>query len=213
MKNDPVVAVIGTVNHGETIVARINEEAAHLCAKLLEEARQASRSLLEEARAKAKASSAAIDQDSDTRVGEIKERIFSALNLEKRKISLAAKDDFARLVLGRLDSLAADLRKDRNAYRQFLIETIARGARILEAPSIIAMYSFLDEDVLKDEGFFTELSARAPGCRLELKKSDFTDIGLLLSTSDALTLYDNRFQARLKRALPEVYQGIIEKFV
>jgi vacuolar-type H+-ATPase subunit E/Vma4 len=213
MKNNHAVVCVGAVSHGETIIARINEEAEHSCAKLLEEARQTSSGLIAGARAKAKASSETIDQDSDTLVGALKERIFSALNLEKRKISLAAKDDFARLVLGRLDSLAADLRKDRNAYRQFLIETIARGARILEAPSIIAMYSFLDETVLKDEGFSTELSARAPGCRLELKKADFTDIGLLLSTSDGLTIYDNRFQARLKRVLPEVYQGIIDKFV
>ena len=46
---------------------------------------------------------------------------------------------------------------------------------------------------------------------VEFKKSDFSEIGVIVQSQDGRLLFDNRFSARLKRAYDEIYMKLLKE--
>lgn len=202
------------LENAETICAKIRQDAEQEVSTILGRARQEADKLISQAKTGAEASRAAMMAEADKEIQKIKERIFSTLNLEKKRLLLEEKSRFVSLVIDAAKGRAQSLRQD-NGYSAFLSEAILEGIDVVETDSVMVYYSSIDERIF-NEAFVQAaekscLQRLSRHCGIMPKKSDFKDIGVIVSSADGRMMYDNRFSARLERIAETLYMELLKE--
>jgi vacuolar-type H+-ATPase subunit E/Vma4 len=203
-----------TLENSEEICSEIRERAGRECEALLSRGNKEVFTIYEEAKQEAEKKREELSQDSVLEREKLREKIFSTLNLEKRKITLEERSKFAQTVIAAIKKEAEHFRNNRD-YAGFLRKAIIEGSEVLGVDNINVHYSFLDEKLFNENlaGEATE------ACRAKLNKDvnlkflrdDYKDIGVWLESQDGRLIYDNRFLSRLQRNYEELYVELLKE--
>ncbi|MDP2911534.1 MAG: V-type ATP synthase subunit E family protein [Candidatus Omnitrophota bacterium] len=186
------------IEDAEEICRRITQDAVSQADVMLTGAKKEKARILEEANLEAEVKKKEILKRNDMEVDKIKQKIFSTLNLEKKKLFLEEKGRFIKTILEKVKETAMEFRKD-PGYKAFLEKVIAEGILVLGEAEIEVMYSSLDEKIIKD--------MQVMG--VQFKKGDFKDAGVIVQSKDARLIYDNTFSARFKRLHDDIYMELL----
>jgi vacuolar-type H+-ATPase subunit E/Vma4 len=200
--------------NSEELCVKIRQEAEYQCNIVLGMARKEAEKILSGARKDSETQKAEMLKDSERELEKIKERIFSTLNLEKRRVLLGERSNFAACVLEGVKKEAERFRSSPN-YPGFLKKAILEGAGVIDQEQIEIIYSALDDRVINGD-FVEEIQDL---CRAKLnknfsfnfQKSEFKDIGVLVQSQDGHLIYDNRFAARLQRSYDDIYMSLLKE--
>jgi vacuolar-type H+-ATPase subunit E/Vma4 len=189
-----------TGENADKICARISEESSGEVEILLEKARKERERILSEAAMEAQSLTRAILSSAEKDITGKKERIFSNVTMEKRRVDLEARSLFIADVIAAVKKEAGDFRGSQG-YAKFLREAILEGIKVVDDKKAQVFYSHLDEGAI----------SRVSDLPVEFKKSDFDEIGVIVQSQDGRLLFDNRFSARLKRAYDEIYMKLLKE--
>lgn len=184
----------------QEICARIHQDAETESKYILEKARQDEEKIINGAMADAERQKGNLLLSLEEEQQNIRERIFSSLNMDKKRIMFDEKKKLAEQVLEEVRKMAADFRKSKE-YASFLRQAVGECAHVINTAEIGIRYAAPDEklinEVVKDKS------------KYRLIKSDFTDLGVVGQSGDGRQEYDNRFAARLKRKYDELYLELL----
>ncbi|MDP2929232.1 MAG: V-type ATP synthase subunit E family protein [Candidatus Omnitrophota bacterium] len=199
MKSKDVLKING--ENAEEICSKIREESSEESELLLGRAHKERDRILSEAVLDAEREVRIILAAADERIAQNKERIFSVVNMEKKRVLLEARSLFVEDVMSVVKKEAEKFRANGKDYAKFLKEAILEGIEIVDDPGAQVFYSGLDEEAI----------SREKDLPIEFKKSDFKDIGVIVQSADGRLSFDNRFSARLKRAYDEIYMKLLKE--
>jgi len=199
MKNKKDVSKVNGEN-AEMICSRISEESSEEAGLLLGKAHKERERILSEALREAQARTRAILLAAEKEVAQKRERIFSTVTMEKRRVALEAKSLFIADVIAAVKREAESFRGN-NDYVKFLRDAVLEGIKIVDDKNAQVFYSHIDEGAI----------SRIKDLPVEFKKGDFAEIGVMVRSQDGRLLFDNRFSARLKRAYDEIYMKLLKE--
>jgi vacuolar-type H+-ATPase subunit E/Vma4 len=199
VKNKKDVSKV-TGENAEIICSRISEESSEETQLLLGKAHKERERILSEAFSEAKESTKSILSSAEKEILQKRERIFSTVAMEKRRVDLQARSLFIGDVIAAVKREAENFRHSGD-YAKFLREAILEGIKVVDEKKAIVFYSHFDDGIMSQ---FNDLP-------VEFKKSDFGDIGVIVQSQDGRLLFDNRFSARLKRAYDGIYMKLLKE--
>lgn len=199
MKNKKDVSKV-SIDNADKICSSIRDESSEEARIILGKAHKERERILSEASKEAEASAQAILSAAEKEVAAHKERIFSTVTMEKRRISLEAKSLFIADVVAAVNAEAEKFRNNKE-YVKFLRGAILEGIKIVDDKKAQVFYSYLDEGAI----------AQLKDLSVEFKKGDFNEIGVMVQSQDGRLLFDNRFSARLKRAYDGIYMRLLKE--
>lgn len=188
--------------NADEICAKIKAESGEEAASILEKAEREKERLVDEAVKEATLKASTIRAESEKKIQGTKERIFSTVNMEKKRIGLNEKSRFIDNVISIVNKKAQALRSDKS-YPEFLKDAIREGLEVMGNVDAEIFYSDLDENIIKS-GIVKDIKA-------EFKKSEFKDIGVIVQSKDGRMFFDNRFSARLKRSYDAIYTKLLRE--
>jgi vacuolar-type H+-ATPase subunit E/Vma4 len=186
----------------DEICAKIKKEADAEVAFILNKARKEEEKILAEARADADQRKNDLIFNLEQELGKIRDRIFSTLNLEKKKIILEEKNRLVEEVFALVRQKAVSFRKEKG-YADFLRQAIAEGIKVIGTEKAVVLFSALDEKLVNEQ-----VKGKLA---YTFKKEEFTDIGVIVQSADGRLVYNNRFEARFKRAYDELYMRLLRE--
>jgi Archaeal/vacuolar-type H+-ATPase subunit E len=186
--------------NAEEICSRIKEESSAEAELLLGKAHKEQERILSEASNEAQAQTGAILLAAEKEVAGMRERIFSSIVMEQRRVYLEAKSLYIADVIAAVKREAEKFRGSKD-YVKFLKEAILEGIRIVDDKKALVIYSHLDEGLI----------SQVKDLPVEFKSSDSGEIGVMVQSEDGRILFDNRFSARLKRAYDEIYMKLLKE--
>jgi vacuolar-type H+-ATPase subunit E/Vma4 len=187
-------------DNAREICSRIREESSEEARFVVEKANKERERILSQAAEESQVKTKAILLAAQKEVEQRKERIFSTVTMEKRRVSLEAKSLFIADVITAVNGQAEKFR-DSKDYVKFLRDAISEGVKIVDDKKAQVFYSHIDE------GLIPQLS----DLPVEFRKSDFREIGVMIQSQDGRLLFDNRFSARLKRAYDDIYMKLLKE--
>lgn len=202
------------IENSKTICAKVREEADDEVMDILGKARKEKERILEEAQKEVFEKKNAMLKEADNEIERIKERVYSNLHLENSRAVLEEKNKFAEEVLKKVNDEAQNFRSN-GEYPVFLKKAVIEGLGIIDDAEIDVLYSSKDSFII-DNVFIKDVEAKITAefkkkISIEFKKSDFGDIGVVVQARSGRRIYDNRFQARLKRAHDEIYMSLLKE--
>ncbi|MDP3730262.1 MAG: V-type ATP synthase subunit E family protein [Candidatus Omnitrophota bacterium] len=198
MRKEKILKMSG--ERAEEICSRIREESSEEAELLLGKANKERERILSEASKEADARAGTILSAAEKEAADKRERAFSTVTMEKRRVDLEARSLFIEDVIAAVKREAEKFRGSPD-YVKFLREAILEGVGIIDDKKAQVFYSHLDEGVIAQ---FNDLD-------VEFKIGDFNDIGVIVQSQDDRLLFDNRFSARLKRAYDEIYMKLLKE--
>jgi vacuolar-type H+-ATPase subunit E/Vma4 len=144
----------------------------------------------------------------------LKDKIFSTLTLEKKRIILDEKNRFIEEVFTRVKEETEEFRR-KPEYMNFLIDAMLNAIAIVDTQDIDLLFSSFDEKIMTVD-FKENIEAR---CRnrlnrtvaLTLRKSDFNDIGIIAQSPNGHRVCDNRFLSRFKLKREALYMSLLRE--
>lgn len=188
------------IENADEICSSIRDESSEEERILLGKAEKEKERILSEAAGEAKRQADAISSAAQKEIELIKEKIFSTVAMEKKRVSLEGKSLFASDVITAVNREAEKFRAGKD-YTRFIRGAILEGIGVVDDEKAQVFYSHLDEAVISS---IKDIPA-------EFKSSDFNEIGVIVQSRDGRLLFDNRFSARLKRAYDEIYIKLIKE--
>ncbi|MFA5338063.1 MAG: V-type ATP synthase subunit E family protein, partial [Candidatus Omnitrophota bacterium] len=161
MKEKKEIYLKENVENAGEIRKKIYEETEYETKEIVNRAKTLAKDLLNDARLTAEKSKAEGILDLEKKISAIKERIFSALNLEKKRVIMGEKSRFIDEVFLELNSQAKAFRGNPE-YIPFLKETILEGVTVIAAKGLEILYSPLDEKII-DDTFIAEAKKLCQG--------------------------------------------------
>ena len=186
------------------ICRKIIEDASAQADSILKSAGKEKSKILEEADQEAENKKKEALKKNDIEIEKMKQKIFSTLNLEKKKLFLEEKGRFIETVFEKVREIALEFRKD-PGYKVFLEKAISEGVEVIGEGDVDVLYSGLDEKIIK-----ADFIKNIKGAALEFKKCDFKDIGVITQSKDSRLIYDNTFSARFKRLYDDIYMDLLK---
>jgi len=186
------------------ICRKIIEDASAQADSILTSAGKEKSKILEEANQEAENKKKGALKKNDIEIEKMKQKIFSTLNLGKKKLFLEEKSRFIETVFEKVREIASEFRKD-PGYKVFLEKAISEGVEVIGEGDVDVLYSGLDEKIIKGD-FIKNIK----GAVLEFKKCDFKDIGVIVQSKDSRLIYDNTFSARFKRLHDDIYMDLLK---
>lgn len=199
MKNKKDLSKINGEN-ADKICSKVREASDAEAELLLEKAHKERERILAEAAAEARLKAQSIISLVEKDIAQKRDKIFSTVNMEKKRISLEARSLFVSDVISLVRQEAEKFRQD-PGYAKFLKDAILEGVKVVDDKKAQVFYSGLDEALIsqmKDLG-------------VEFKKSDFSEPGVIVQAKDGRSLFDNRFSARLKRLYDDIYVKLLKE--
>lgn len=199
--------------NAQVIFSKISEDAQEEIRAILDAAGKESDKIFSRARKVVEDSNRVIFQDMEREIQKSREKSLSSLNLEKKRLVLGEKDKFIQSVLAQVIRRAQDFRQE-NGYPEFLKNAIIEGAEVIGESDIEIYYSGADERFLNQD-FRAEVEkacgqAMKTKRGLKFKKADFSDLGVIVNSTDGRITYDNRFLARLDRVKEDIYFDLLK---
>jgi len=133
----------------QEISRRIQEEADSEVRNIIQQAQKKAEEILNAGQQQAASERAKKLADLEIAIKQMKERMFSSLNLEKRRIELKEKDKLIRDILASVSNKAKSFRTSEE-YQNFLKESILEGILVLDKREVRVIYSFLDEAIFTE---------------------------------------------------------------
>jgi len=198
MKGKDILKING--KNADELCLKIREESFGEEQLLLDKANKEKERILSEAVKEAERQTSACLFAAENEIARIRERIFSIVTMERKRIFLEGKSLFITDVFAGVKQEAENFRSDKD-YAKFLKEAILEGIEIVDSSNAQVFYSYLDEGAIS-------LVKDLP---VEFKKSTFSEIGVIVQSRDGRLLFDNRFSARLKRAYDEIYMKLLKE--
>jgi len=186
------------------ICKRIVGDADSQASIILTNAKKEKSEILKEANQEAENKKKDILKKNEIEIEKMKQKIFSTLNLEKRKLFLEEKSRFIEVIIEKVKIMAMEFRKD-PGYRNFLEKAISEGIEVVGTSEVDVLYSGLDEKIINENSI-----KNIKGAMLNFKRNDFKDIGVIMQSKDSGRIYDNTFSARLKRLYDEIYMDLLK---
>jgi vacuolar-type H+-ATPase subunit E/Vma4 len=198
------------------IIDHIKEESGREAATIIERARGEAEKIVQDGAAETERTQTQMREALRQELEKMRERIFSSVNLEKKRIVLEEKDNFIQQVVAGVRDLAGQVRKS-PGYDDFLRRAVAEGARVVDDAQVEVTYSAADEKLFLSAGFVPSLESF---CRDLLKKpvalrcikGDFDEPGVIISSVDGRIQFDNRFSSRLTRREGEIYERLLKEY-
>jgi vacuolar-type H+-ATPase subunit E/Vma4 len=186
--------------NADEICSKIKEDSFREEQLLLDKANKEKERILSEAVKEAERQTSACLFVAENEIARIRERIFSIVTMEKKRIFLEGKSLFVTDVFAAVKQEAENFRRNKD-YAKFLKEAILEGIEIVGSSNAQVFYSYLDEGAIS-------LVKDLP---VEFKNSTFSEIGVIVQSQDGRLLFDNRFSARLKRSYDEIYMNLLKE--
>ncbi len=201
----------GGKENTDLICARINQEAQEEIKIILDKARGEAGNILAQARVEAESKKQLILRELDKALLKSKEKTFSSLNLEKKRLVLMEKEMFVHAVLAELNKDFEEFRET-SEYLDFLKKAVLQGVKVIAEKNIVVYFSFMDERYFH-ETFIADVKKLCldAGCAVEFKKAEFEDLGVIINSTDDRVMYDNRLSSRLERHKEEIYGALLKE--
>jgi vacuolar-type H+-ATPase subunit E/Vma4 len=200
--------------NADKITEKIRKEAVSLKENILFSARKEAENILKQAQFEAKLKRETLEREFEREMDEFKEKNYSSLSIEKKKIILNQKNRFVEDVLSLVRQEAQKFRSDKEYY-DFLVKACGEGAMVVGAKSIEMIYSYCDEVAFSSYDFIEKVrlfcSSIGCACQIEFVKGEFKDIGVIVQSQDSRLIYDNRFESRIKRNYDEIFMGLLQE--
>lgn len=202
------------IENAEEIRKKIHEETAYETKEILNRAKTLAKNILNDAKQQAEGNKQDALREFEKKINALRERFFSALNLEKKKIIMGEKNKFIEEVLLELKNQAKNFRSHQE-YIPFLKKIILEAIDVIAVKNLEVLYSPLDEKIINDS-FIKEAKSLCQNKSnqetvLKFTKSDFDDIGFIVQSADGRLIYDARFASRLKMAQDDIYMDLLRK--
>jgi vacuolar-type H+-ATPase subunit E/Vma4 len=202
------------MENADAICGKIRQDAEYESQNLFAASDQKAEKILAAAKAEAEKRRLGLEQETDKEVQRIKERIFSTLNLEKKRLTLGEKDRFVEAIFEQVRKNAEEFRSSPE-YKTFLEKAAIEGIKVIGQTDIEVFYSFLDEHIIND-GFIKKIEGLCSDvmkqkCTVKSRKSDFKDIGIIINSRDGRMMFDNRFLSRLNRSHEDIYMELLKE--
>lgn len=195
------------IEDAEEICKKIIEDASSQADILLATAEKEKSKILEEANLEAENRKKEALKRNDIEIEKMRQKIFSTLNLEKKKLFLEEKSKFIEIVFEKVKETALGFRAD-PGYKAFLEKAISEGVDVIGEKEVSVLYSGLDEKIIKGD-FIKNIK----GVTLQFEKSDFKDIGVIVQSKDSRLIYDDTFSARFKRLYDDIYMDLLKEIL
>ncbi|MDD4183712.1 MAG: V-type ATP synthase subunit E family protein, partial [Candidatus Omnitrophica bacterium] len=137
------------IANAEEIRKKIHEETDYETKEILSRAKTMAANILNDAREQAEKDKADGLLILEKKINTIKERIFSALNLEKKRVIMGEKSKFIEEVFIELGNCASAFRREQE-YPPFLKRVILEATDVIDAKSLEVLYSPFDEKIIND---------------------------------------------------------------
>lgn len=184
------------------ICARIKKEADAEVSYILNKANKEAVKIIEESKKSAGQQKEEVIFSLEKELGKTRERIYSTLNLEKKRIVLEEKTKVVEQVIEQARQMASKFRQEKG-YAEFLQQAVLEGIKVIGTEKAVVLYSSLDKKLIHDQ-----LKNKLP---YMFQKGEFSDIGVIVQSSDGRLIYDNRFEARLKREYDDLYMRLLRE--
>jgi len=200
--------------NAEEIRKKIHEETDYETKEILARAKTLASNILNDAKKQAEKNKQNALAELEKKINIIKERIFSALNLEKKRVIMGEKSKFIEEVFIELSNQASGFRSQQD-YAQFLKKIILEAAGVIDAASLEVLYSPLDEKIINDS-FARDAkdlcrSKLNQEIALKFTRGDFKDIGFIVQSMDGRLIYDARFTSQLNLVRDDIYMDLLRK--
>jgi len=144
----------------------------------------------------------------------LRQKFFSSLQLEKRKIILQQAGIFVEDVLKAVQDLAQEFRKS-PGYLKFLLDIVGEGARVINQDELVVIYSEVDRELMNSE-FLEEMkkictAVRNRVAKVHLQSGNFQDSGLIVQSVDGRVNFDYRFSTWLKRERENIQRELMKE--
>ncbi len=195
----------------DLICEKINQEAEEEIKIILDKARLEAGNILVQAQREAESKKELILNELERDIQKSKEKIFSSLNLEKKRLVLTEKEMFVHAVLAELDKDFEEFRETGD-YLDFLKKAVIEGIKVIGQNSAVIYYSFMDARYFS-ETFLAEVRKLCleAGCAVKFNKAEFEDLGVIINSIDGRVMYDNRLSSRLARNKEEISGELLKK--
>ncbi len=202
------------IANAEEIRKKIHEETDYETKEILNRVKTAAANILNDAREQAEKNKTDGLLMLEKKISAIKERFFSALNLEKKRVAMGEKSKFIEEVFLELANCAAAFRHQQE-YPQFLKRIILEATDVIDAKSLEVLYSPLDEKTINDT-FANEAKKICQNklnqeILLKFTKGNFDDIGFIVQSPDGRLIYDARFAPRINLMREDIYMDLLRK--
>lgn len=199
----------------EVICARIKEESAQEATRILDRARQEAGKIISDASNQSEAARAQLLGGLRGELEKARERVFSGLNLEKKRLLLEEKNNFIRQVLDAVREQARQFRGERG-YEDFLRKSIAEGLAVIGEEQLVVTYAVSDEPLFSSGEFIRSVDSFCRGrsdkaVTFSYVKGDFEEIGVIVSSAGGRIQFDNRFSSRLARLEGDIYTRLLKE--
>lgn len=205
---------VNRVENADAICQKILEESGSQSSDILQRTQEEASRILNESKAESEKKKEEILKQLDSDLVKIKERVFSILNIEKKKILLKGKTEFIEEVLKAVKDKAEEFRSGKE-YKNFLKNAVLEGAGIVDREEIDVFYSQKDEKIFSSD--FTAETQKAcidkynKNFFLQFKKINSSDIGVVVQSGDGNVIFNNTFLGRFKRKYDEIYMELLKE--
>lgn len=195
----------------DLICEKINQEAEEEIKIILDKARLEARNILVQAQGEAESKKQLILNELERDIQKSKEKIFSSLNLEKKRLVLMEKEMFVHAVLAELNKDFGEFRETSD-YLDFLKKAVIEGIKVIGQNNAVIYYSFMDARYFS-ETFIAEIRKLCleAGCAVEFHNAEFENLGVIINSIDGRVMYDNRLSSRLERSKEEIYAELLKE--
>ena len=195
----------------DLICGKINQEAGEEIKIILGKARKEAGDIFSQAGVEAESKKQLILNELEKDIRKSKDKIFSSLNLEKKRLVLTEKDMFVHAVLAELDKDFEEFRETAE-YLEFLKKAVIEGAKVIGQNNAVVYYSFMDARFF-NENFIAEIKKLCldAGTAVEFNKAEFEDLGVIINSIDGRVMYDNRLSSRLARSKEEISGELLKE--
>lgn len=205
----------GHEKHAQAILQKIQEESAREAREVIGRAQAESDRIISDAEGESARLRIELFTSLKHELDKARERVFSGVNLEKKRLVLEEKDRFIRQVLDAVRAMGEGFRQ-KPGYDDFLRRAVAEGSRVIGGTEMEIVYAAPDEKLFRSGGFILPLESL---CQSLLKstvtfrytKGDFTEIGVIVCSADGRIQYDNRFSSRLARMERDIYVRLLRE--
>ncbi|MFA5008604.1 MAG: V-type ATP synthase subunit E [Candidatus Omnitrophota bacterium] len=202
------------IANAEEIRKKIHEETGYETKEILNRAKTLAANILNDAKLTAEKNRQDALAELEKKISRIKERIFSALNLEKKRVIMGEKSKFIEEVFSELAKCASGFRRQQE-YTQFLKKIILEATDVIDTKNLEVIFSPLDEKIITND-FINDAKKICQNkinqeLTLKFTKSDFNDIGFIVQSEDGRLIYDARFTSRVNLMRDDIYMDLLRK--
>ncbi|MCL5674766.1 MAG: V-type proton ATPase subunit E [Candidatus Omnitrophica bacterium] len=208
------IETTGENNNVEKILGGIIKQAEIKEKEILQKAKEAAESIISQAQKHAEKFERDENKKCEDDINRLKERISSTETMEAKKAVLIQRGIFMQKVFDKIKESVSVFRNS-GEYKDFLKKFIKEGIDVIDKEKIEVLYSHADEKIFQPS-FILEIEEycnKETGKRsvIDFKKENFSDIGVIIRSSDKKIIYDNRFFTKFNRMKESLQREIIKE--